>query len=78
MVQPDDQVPKKIPGEKGIMHPNMAPFLLVIFSLMDTVRPHVKVGHRNSRVTLKWKELHQRFFDHTDGVGRQELCGGGG
>ena len=59
------------------MHPNMAPFLLVIFSLMDTVRPHVEVGHRNSRATSKWKELYQRFFDRTDGVGRQfELWGG--
>jgi len=26
--QHNDQVPKKIPGEKGIMRPNMAPFLL--------------------------------------------------
>ena len=69
--QPDDQVPKTFPGEKRIMRPNMAPFLLVIFSLMDTVRPHVEVGHRNSRATLKWKELYQRFFDRTDGVGRQ-------
>jgi hypothetical protein len=43
--QPKDQVLKKFPGEKGIMRPNMAPFLLVIFSLMDTVRPHVKVSH---------------------------------
>jgi hypothetical protein len=75
--QPDDQVPKKFPGEKGIMRPNMAPFLLVIFSLMDTVRPHVEVGHRNSRATSKWKELYQCFFDRTDGVGRQfELWGG--
>jgi len=57
MAQPDAQVPKKIPEEKGIMRPNMAPFLLVIFSLMDTVQPHVKVGHRNSRATSKWKEL---------------------
>ena len=55
--QHNDQVPKKVPGEKGIMRPNMAPFLLVIFSLMDTVRPHVEVGHRNSRATSKWKEL---------------------
>ena len=69
--QHNDQVPKKFPGEKGIMRPNMAPFLLVIFSLMDTVRPHVEVGHRNSRATSKWKELYQRFFDRTDGVGRQ-------
>jgi hypothetical protein len=28
---PDDQVPKTFPGEKGIMRPNMAPFLLVFF-----------------------------------------------
>ena len=75
--QLDDQVPKKFPGEKGIMRPNMVPFLLVIFSLMDTIRPHVEVGHRNSRATSKWKELYQRFFDRTDGVGRQfELWGG--
>jgi hypothetical protein len=75
--QHNDQVPKKFPGEKGIMRPNMAPFLLVIFSLMDTVRPHVEVGHRNSRATSKWKELYQCFFDRTDGVGRQfELWGG--
>ena len=59
------------------MRPNMTPFLLVIFSLMDTVRPHVEVGHRNSRATFKWKELYQHFFDRTDVVGRQfELWGG--
>jgi hypothetical protein len=59
VAQPDDQVPKKIPREKGIMRPNMNPFLLVIFSLMDMVQPHVKVGHPNSRATSKWKELNQ-------------------
>ena len=51
--QPDDPVPGKFPGEKGIMRPNMIPFMLVIFSLMDTIRPHVKVGNRNSRATTK-------------------------
>jgi hypothetical protein len=51
--QPDDPVPRKFPGEKGIMRPNMIPFMLVIFSLMDTIRPHVKVGNRNSRATTK-------------------------
>ncbi len=35
--QPDDLVPRKFPGGKGIMCPNMIPFLLVIYSLMDTI-----------------------------------------
>jgi hypothetical protein len=60
--QPDDLVPRKFPGKKGIMHPNMIPFVLVIFSLMDTICPHVEVGNCNSRATAKWKELFQSFF----------------
>ncbi len=30
-VQPDGPVPRKFPSEKGIMRPNMIPFVLVIF-----------------------------------------------
>ncbi len=67
--QPDDPLPRKFPGEKGIMRPSMIAFVLVIFSLMDTIRPHIKVGNRTSRATAKWKELFQRFFHRTDGVG---------
>jgi hypothetical protein len=69
--QSDDPVPRKFPGKKGIMHPDMIPFMLVIFSLMDTICSHVKVGNCNSRVIAKWKELFQRFFHRTDGVGWQ-------
>jgi hypothetical protein len=69
--QLDDPVPRKFSGKKGIMRPNMIPFVLVIFSLMDTIRPHIKVGNCNSRATAKWKELFQRFFHRTDGVGWQ-------
>jgi hypothetical protein len=69
--QPDDPVPRKSPGKKEIMRPNMIPFVLVIFSLMDTIGPHVKVGNRNSRATAKWKELFEHFFHRTDGVGWQ-------
>jgi hypothetical protein len=69
--QPDDLVPRKFPGEKGIMCPNMIPFVLVIFSIMDTIRPHIEVGNRNSRATAKQKELFQCFFPRTDGLGQQ-------
>ena len=31
---------------------------------------HVEVGRRNQRATSKWKELTDRFFDRTDGMGR--------
>jgi hypothetical protein len=69
--QPDDPVPRKFPGKKGIMRPNITPFVIVIFSLMDMICPHVEVGDRNSRATAKWKELFERFFHRTDGVGWQ-------
>jgi hypothetical protein len=35
--QPVDPVPRRFPVKKGIMHPNMIPFVLVIFSLIDTI-----------------------------------------
>jgi hypothetical protein len=60
--QPDDPVPRKFPGKKGIIRPNRIPFVLIIFSLVYTIRPHVEVGSRNSRATAKWKELFKRFF----------------
>jgi hypothetical protein len=69
--QPDDPVPRKFPSKKRIMHPNMIPFVLVIFSLMDMIQPHVEVGICNSRATAKWKELFQHFFHRTDVVGWQ-------
>jgi hypothetical protein len=69
--QPDDPVPRKFPGKKGIMHPNMIPFVLIIFLLVDTICPHIEVGSRNSRATTKWKELFEHFFHRTDSVGRQ-------
>jgi hypothetical protein len=53
------------------MRPNMIPFVTVIFSLLHAIRPHVEVGNRNPRATTKWKELYDRFFHRTDGVGRR-------
>ena len=38
---------------------------------MDTIRPHVEVGNRNSRATAKWKELFEHFFHRTDGMGQR-------
>ncbi len=35
--QPDDLVGRKFPGKKGTMHLRIIPFLLVIFSLIDTI-----------------------------------------
>jgi hypothetical protein len=63
-------VSKKFPGERGVMRANIIPFLLVIFRLMEQICPHVEVGSRNRRATSKWKELTDRFFDRTDGMGR--------
>ncbi len=63
-------VPNKFPGERGVMRANMIPFLLVIFRLMEQTCPHVEVRRRNWRATSKWKELTDRFFDRTDGMGR--------
>jgi hypothetical protein len=47
---PDDLVPRKFPGKKGIMHPNMIPFLSAIFSLMDRIQPHVKGDNEKSEI----------------------------
>jgi hypothetical protein len=52
--QPDDPVPGKFPGEKGIMRPNMIPFVLVIFSLVDTIGPHGGVGEEWDDDQTKW------------------------
>jgi len=59
------------------MRPNMTPLVLVFFSLMDMVRPQVKVGHRNIRATSKWKELYQRFLTALMAWVGNLSCGGG-
>jgi hypothetical protein len=56
--QLDDQVPKKFPGEKGIMRPNMVPFLLVIFLSWIQFDPMSRSAiatagrHRNGRSSI--------------------------
>jgi hypothetical protein len=63
-------VPAKLPGEKGVLRANMTPFMIVIFHLMQQIRPNVEIGSRNRKGTAKWKELFDCFFDQTDGMGR--------
>ncbi len=63
-------VPDKFPGESGVMRANMIPFLLVICWLMEQICLHVEVGRCNQRATSKWNKLTDRFFDRTDGMGR--------
>jgi hypothetical protein len=63
-------VPAKFPSEKGVLHANMTPFMIVIFRLMQQVRPHIEFGSCNCKGTAKWKELFDRFFDQTDGMER--------
>ena len=43
-------VARKFPGEKGIMCPNMIPFVSAIFSLMDRIQPHVKSDNEESAI----------------------------
>ena len=43
-------VPRKFPGEKGIMCPNMIPFVFAIFPLMDRFQPHVKGDNEESKI----------------------------
>jgi hypothetical protein len=69
--QPESQlVPAKFPGKKGVLRANMIPFMIIIFCLMQQIRPHVEIGSRNCKGTAKWKELFDCFFDQTDGMGR--------
>jgi hypothetical protein len=43
-------VPRKFPGEKGIMCPNMIPFVSAIFSHMDRIQPHVNADNEESEI----------------------------
>ncbi len=63
-------VPAKFPGKKGVLRANMIPFMIVIFCLMQQIRPHVEIGSRNRKGTAKWKELFDCFFGQTNGMGR--------
>jgi hypothetical protein len=55
---PESQlVPAKFLGEKGVLRANMTPFMIVIFRLMQQIRPHIEIGSRNRKGTAKWKKL---------------------
>jgi hypothetical protein len=62
--------PAKFPGKKGVLCANITPFMIVIFRLMQQIRLHIEIGSRNGKRTAKWKELFDRFFNQTDGMGR--------
>jgi hypothetical protein len=58
----------------------MTPFIIVIFCLMQQIRPHVEIGSCNRKGTAKWKELFDCFFDQTDATklmawGETSRCG---
>jgi hypothetical protein len=62
--RPESQlVPAKFPGEKGVLHAIMILFMIVIFCLMQQIRPHTEIGSRNLKRTAKWKEIFDCFFD---------------
>jgi hypothetical protein len=68
---PESQLaPAKFPGEKGVLRANMTPFMIVIFHLMQQIRPHVEIGSCNCKGAAKWKEWFDGFFNQTDGMGR--------
>jgi hypothetical protein len=68
---PESQLaPTKFPGKKGVLRAKMTPFMIVIFHLMQQIRPHVEIGSRNRKGTAKWKELFDLFFNRTNGMGQ--------
>ena len=42
-------VARKFPDKKGIMCPNMIPFVSDIFPLMNRIRPHIKGDNEESK-----------------------------
>jgi hypothetical protein len=50
---PGDTVPRRFPGEKGILRPNMIPFMIVIFSLIEVIQPHVHGVTDNDQYSLR-------------------------
>ena len=62
-------LPRMFPGPNYIMIEVMISFLTAIFQLMSGIGPHAEAGDRNSRKTVKWKEVFESFFHHTNVLG---------
>ena len=43
-------MPRKFPDEKGILRPNMIPFMCDMFSLVDRIQPHVEGNNEESKI----------------------------
>ncbi len=52
--QPESQlVPAKFPGKNGVLRANMIQLTIVIFHLMQQIRPYIEIGSRNGKGTAK-------------------------